>query len=449
MTFAVIEINDSRLQISEGGDLLCTNSGYANFSSATPVFGADAETQAKLEPLKTTNSFWQHLSNRPAGRGITKTSAELAWLQLLDLWKQARPRSQKAVFVTPASFREDQLGILLGIAEHCPFEPLAVVDSALAAGVGKNLDLTALSAKETCLYVDIQLHSTLLTQIERKKDRLQRSHFVSLPIGITDLKDNLIKAVSRQFIRETRFDPLHEASTEQQLYNILDSWEDDRRRGRAKKHVSIRLGRQEHSLTIAEDRMQSLLAEIMTDYTCELAQHLSADSRYLVANGFLPWRELLPEKLTQDADYLGEQTVAAGVLRMANSILRHSSGVPMVTHFDCSESVPVATEGLSPSQKENVPSEESGRPPTHLLLQNQAFRLNKPLEIHLSNGQLSATGEGSPVARIVSQAGQILLAEGATRLTLNDSTAKVNSQLHTGDILAIEGRECRLIEVLN
>lgn len=449
MTFAVIEINDSGLRLSETGQATYVSSGYAHLAGSKMLFGAAAEARSKLEPFQTTNQFWQHLSNKQlSGLSVKKTSAEIAWMHLADLWSQTSRGTQEVVFVTPANFTPNHLSVLLGISGHCPFQPVAVVDSAIAALAGAQ-NLISSWADKDCFCLDIQLHQTLITQLKLKSDQCQRGHFISLPVGLVHLKDALIKNISKQFIEETRFDPLRQANTEQQLYNNLSLWLNNRHLNSSDKYLNLTLGQQEYSLTLATDRINSYLAEDMKSYTNDLKQNLGDNACLLVTRRFAPWRYLLPNQPEQSIHYLTQEAVELGVPLMADAIYSHEGGVPMVTHFARSSYLDHPS-SLSQEAHNRPPQPNKERhPPTHILIKNEAFPLTGTVKLALSDQGLLCADSGTLVASLLCREDQVLLTQPAEALTLNDTAARSNQILAAGDTLMIQNYQAKCIRVFS
>jgi hypothetical protein len=69
--------------------------------------------------------------------------------------------------------------------------------------------------------VDIHLHRSEVTCLKRE-DRLIRKDSLSLEgSGISRLYKEWVNTIAEEFVRNTRFDPLHQAASEQELYNRL------------------------------------------------------------------------------------------------------------------------------------------------------------------------------------------------------------------------------------
>ena len=75
------------------------------------------------------------------------------------------------------------------------------------------------------LHLDLELHQAILTVLEYaggERSGLKRSRYeIALRHGVLDMQQTLMQFIAETFIRKTRFDPLHDASTEQRLVDQL------------------------------------------------------------------------------------------------------------------------------------------------------------------------------------------------------------------------------------
>ncbi|HSF78275.1 MAG TPA: FHA domain-containing protein, partial [Steroidobacteraceae bacterium] len=110
-----------------------------------------------------------------------------------------------------------ELGLLAGIARAARIPVAGYVDLAVAA-------CASLDACETVLHLDLQLHQAVLTEL-RGTETLRRCRVESAPrAGLRAVQAAWAQLVSEAMVRRTRFDPLHQATTEQQLYDRLPAW---------------------------------------------------------------------------------------------------------------------------------------------------------------------------------------------------------------------------------
>jgi hypothetical protein len=216
MATAILDINDASISLWQEQQQLLRSPGYALLEGSSYSFGEAARSQARLHPQQVNHRFWSQLNVEtlvPAF-GDCRHSADLVHGHLLEIHGQGGEPEQ-LIITAPASLQHDQLALLLGIIEQCPFEATGLVDRAVAA---------AASSKVASYnwHIELQLHQALVTGIRCADNILSRDRVVPIPgSGWLAVQDSLAKAIADAFIRQTRFDPRRKAATEQALYDQL------------------------------------------------------------------------------------------------------------------------------------------------------------------------------------------------------------------------------------
>lgn len=215
MSIKIIELNDIAIQISDHSGLIQKTSGFLSTSDALTLFGDEAERSSRLMPTTTYSKFWQELSLDTIEnvKGF-RHFADMAYSQLMYISEQYE-FSDEVIFAVPSHFTGRQLAILLGLAEKTPLRVKGVVDLSAAA--------TALSfAEEKIVFVDLQLHQVVLSNLAVFDSGLELVSTAQIPgAGRQNFIDALMLAATNAFIQQCRFNPLHNAESEQQLYNEL------------------------------------------------------------------------------------------------------------------------------------------------------------------------------------------------------------------------------------
>src|SRR5690606_26351055 len=166
----IIELNDAGLRVGsldQPQELLHQSPGLAVLeSSGNLLLGAGAMAQTRLHPLQSNNIFWHRLSTEPLSfqSASYRHHADLAYSQLLAL-HQFIPQSERIIFALPATYTREQMALLLGIVDQCPFRAVSLVDSAVAAAVPH-------VQRRKSIHLDIQLHQCVLTEMELVEGQL-------------------------------------------------------------------------------------------------------------------------------------------------------------------------------------------------------------------------------------------------------------------------------------
>lgn len=239
MSLHALELNDHAILLGEGDALRAASPGFALARDKSLVFGESARAQSRLHPNESHSRFWQDLSLEPLAAGRlpdpkVRHLADLAYSQLLAIADEAQlaPDEKHDVIVNvPGSFSRQQLGILLGIAKQTPFNIVGLVDSALAAAAAFYAERPT-ATLSPLIVVQQQLHQTLLSLVIPEASRLRVESVVALPsTGSQNVIDSLMQLSTDLFIDQCRFNPQHDAPTEQLLYNALPSWLDAEAQG--------------------------------------------------------------------------------------------------------------------------------------------------------------------------------------------------------------------------
>lgn len=215
MAIACLDINDSNLQLWNGETRL-QSPGYALLEGSEYRFGSPARAAARLRPREVSTRYWWQLSTDPLqpALGPARHSADLVHAHLLNLHSEAGSPGE-LLLAAPGSMHKEQLALLLGIIQQCPFDAVGLVNRSVA--------LASLHAADGPLFhLEIQLHQSLLSELRAESGTVTFQRATALPgSGLLQLQERVVEAAATAFIRQTRFDPRRRAETEQQLYDAL------------------------------------------------------------------------------------------------------------------------------------------------------------------------------------------------------------------------------------
>lgn len=215
----LIELHDHNIRISSPQGLLGESPGFANTFEKPPVFGADALGLTRLHPQQSFNQFWFQLGLDPltSKNKLFRHQADLAFRHLESITKQYELDGD-TVFAVPSHYSANQLATLLGLVKHCSINATGLVDLALLA-------LANLEEHQHALFMDVQLHQTVLTLVTKEQGEIIRQTVLPIPsTGLLSLHDAWANTITDGFIKQSRFDPLHNADTEQYIYSELGGW---------------------------------------------------------------------------------------------------------------------------------------------------------------------------------------------------------------------------------
>lgn len=430
MSIALLDINDSNLQLWYGSDHL-QSPGYALLLDKQYRFGNQARAAARLQPRDINTRFWWQLSTealQPA-LGPARHTGDLVHAQLQELHREGG-QPQEILMAVSGSMQRDQLALLLGIVQQCPFAAVGLVNRSVALG-----SLYGVSGR--LFHLEVQLHQSVITELGQSNGEIQLKRTLPLPgAGLLQVQEKLVEIISTAFIRQTRFDPRRKALTEQHLYDALpDALRALGREGETNIEVNgyrARINRAE--LQDAGTRLFESAQNAMGSLKPE--DHVIADP----VAGLLPGlAERLPGLQLLEAD-----SVRSALEQQLDSLVQRNQALSFVTALPSLAAAAPAPqpqrEVVTPSP---VPPPAAPAPPVEV----------KPAATHLLQGSLAvplatagtALGQGWDIFHVAT--GWQLRGSGPAVL-VNNSPLQPDQLLGGGDSLRIgDGPELQLIEV--
>ena len=116
--------------------------------------------------------------------------------------------------VVPANYRDAHLQLLLGVAKANQLEITSLISK--PAWCTRQARLAA----SKVVHVDVQMHQTVVSTVSISDTEvvLENAKVVA-EVSLVNMQEALLQSLQACFIREDRFDPLHDAGTEQQLFD--------------------------------------------------------------------------------------------------------------------------------------------------------------------------------------------------------------------------------------
>ncbi|MEM8498807.1 MAG: hypothetical protein AAF542_12345 [Pseudomonadota bacterium] len=212
---AAIEINDIEFSIWQG-DQRTSVPAYALLENSGLLFGEQAKKRARLQPLQINNRFVQQLTmvETPELNPYARHHADLAY-RFLQFAHQQTKGMERCVFIVPPNYDEQHMAVLLGVAKQCAFDAVGLLDQTVAVASHAVHSLPG-------VFCDLQLHQMVIGGFDIDGDHVQRTTTLSLDgFGLLDLHERWVRIIADAFIQQCRFDPLHDAAVEQQLWDLL------------------------------------------------------------------------------------------------------------------------------------------------------------------------------------------------------------------------------------
>lgn len=429
MAAAVIELNDHELRIAKDGKIVARSPGCAIVQGTEIKIGDAACQQAHLHPRDYHNRFWYQLDQAALRRSsrAARHHADLAFKHLEHVHKAAGSPTLM-VFAIPGGYSKEQLALLLGIAEACKIKTVALVDAAVAASANS-------VAPGLYRHIEIQLHRAVITELVIDEN-VNRTNVETIDgAGFDKLMSRFVAFVADQFLAQSRFDPLHQANTEQLLYNEMPKWlKLLHSRREIKVHIEFRGSRFEARIS------KSDIVTVAERTYRDIHDRIAAHDRCLIGNRLAAMPGFVESRTNQFV--LTETAVFDGCAELAERQVDIKGGVGLLTQLKAANA---PTIGSVTESAETAPQTfpTSTGAPTHVLSGTSAY------EITAAPLYLSATGEAAraPTSGAVahlrrSGTATHLVAENGARLRLNGRPAGADTPLRPGDEITVEGAAC-------
>jgi hypothetical protein len=373
MAYVAIELADAGVLAARGETLSAPSPGIALLEPAGAIVGRAAVAQARLKPVYVADRFWADLSRDPMPRAAARarSHADLAHAHLSQLWAEVAEPGDAALFAVPGDIRGSALGLLAGVAGAAGIEVRGWIDAAVAACAALP------SSRETVLHIDIGLHEGLLTVLEGESTLRRRRVDVAPRVGLKPLYAAWGQLIAEALVRRTRFDPLHQAATEQQLFDRLPAWlgalamaDEVEVEVEASAGVFGATLRREQFTFVAESWYSQLLDLVHAGRRAGTAATIALSSR----------AALLPGFAARCAGIADAEVVSLADGASARGALQHAAVIAAGTQPSLLVELPRAVPAARPARAHAA----SGEAPTHVLHAGRAQAiLAEPLYIGL------------------------------------------------------------------
>jgi hypothetical protein len=456
-----LELTDSGLLLArrrgEESEVLTEAPGFAVLEDDATRTGGEAAGRVRLRPLLAHTNFWRGLSTEPLTRPsrLARTTADVAFAQAQAILGARKSEGESVLLAVPAGYSREQLALLLGVINETGVPVAGLVDAALAA-------CSLEPAPARVLHLDLELHQAILTVLEYaggERAGLKRSRYeIALRHGVLDIQQTLMQFIAETFIRKTRFDPLHDASTEQRLVDQLPTWLGQLR---DQEQIAISMQFGDRPLEIEIERAQ-LIAAVERHYVelLRLVQgarvagmqiELRLSSRIAAFPG-------LVDRLATLRDCEIRQLPSGAA---AFGILQHEALISRPDALALAYHLPIARAAGGAAAAAEPDATPAPLRPTHLLFQGRAWRISdQPLVIGWSVGTdrrgltlpSAAPGLSRTHCTVVRRNGAVMVEDHSTYGSyVNEERVAGRTALTVGDRLRLgsPGVTLELIQLVN
>lgn len=401
----LLELNDLGVRCYRDGEQLHQSPGIA-IAQSDVLLGEQAWQKSRLDPQHTHNEFWSKLNtialNSPHPK--VRHHGDLAYLHLLHIQSQLpfNFENQSVIYSLPSAMGRESLGLLLGISQQCGLKTVGLVDHALAS-------MRPYGQLSRFFHLEMHMNFSVLTRLERVDNQLQRQDITLLKAqGWLQLHTKMLQFLSEQFIQKTRFNPRHEAQSEQQLFNSISLWMEQ-----ALSQTQVHCEIQGHQIDVNSESLKAAIRNALP----QVSDTLSTHSNLYTGDRLSRW---LPAfNLNESVIPLSEEQHSAAMASLSHHIEAHPEGVRLITSLPCDE--------LSPTRR------PQGVLATHLLWRHSAYSLSGLYSLN-KRGEI-ITGESADAALTIQQ-GRIQSRKNT--VSINHRPLE-NQSLRAGDQIHIDG----------
>lgn len=213
-----IDLYGSGVRVTDGTNVLADCRSFALIESDKSIIvGEQAEHLAHIRPRECSTLFWDQLTEN-SNTKLVISNAEIAYRHLEHVWSLAECSDQLVILITPATLNKNELGLLLGLCKKLLINVVGIVCNA-------SLAMQQPLSECKAVYLDLQQKNLVLTELKQNEEGItlkQPSRILNY--GLQNFIQNSANTISKQFVSETRFDPLHSAEHEQQFFDKLPLW---------------------------------------------------------------------------------------------------------------------------------------------------------------------------------------------------------------------------------
>ena len=442
MTILGIDLNDAAITVVGGSRELVAAPGYALARDGEMLFGVEAWQQARLHPRQSMNQYWREFSEQPLGGTLKDqaSSADLVHAQLAQISEDFPADLEGLIFAVPAYWTPAQLGLLLGIAQELAIPVRGLVDSAVAATrreyPGREL-----------LHLDMSLHDVVVSRILQDGRSSLGDRWAMDHVGVVTMERVCAEYIAEHFVESTRFDPLHDARSEQFLYDNLYAWLAQLSR-QARLDLSIEFGGNEFSTAIDRMKLQERLVGRFSPVIQQMRSLLNAGTPFAIQvdQRLAKFPGLVENiaRLSQVAVFVLEPAAAAwGALRRAGQLGEPGAGISLTTALQWDQTATPFDDVSGVTLPDDAGVRDR---PTHLLYDGRAYQLGRQtfyIGTELSSGEFGVrVPEGSGVSRRhcsirIGGHGVELVDHSRYGTRLNGHLIEGSAVLHIGDVVRI------------
>jgi hypothetical protein len=215
MNVFAMELDDRAVSLARDGRVVKSAPSAVFDATAGNPAGTNAWRELRSRPRATST---RHLGAVLTQRGLSTRAEALVEAELkARLAEQPLVDGERIWVATPARAEAAGLTALFGVTHRLGLPVDGFIDSAAVT-------TAALDSERNAVVLELGLHHAAATAVDREAAQARRRRTVLTERGgLIDLYQLWLDLVSTTMVKRTRFDPLHDAATEQQLFDAIPS----------------------------------------------------------------------------------------------------------------------------------------------------------------------------------------------------------------------------------
>jgi hypothetical protein len=423
VTVSIIELNDHEVRVATDDSIVVRSPAAATVTHSTIDVGLAAYHQAHLQPRETYQKFWYEL-NQTTLRNSSRSArhhADLAYLHLQQILNEAG-KPEEVIIAIPGGFSHDQIALLLGIAQACDVNVIGIADAAVA-------EAASCVAPGKYQHIEMQQYRTVVTNLSVDdvvtRDRLD----VLEGIGTANVAKLVAEFIADQFLLQSRFDPLHQANTEQLLFNEIPNWlQLLRDRSEVDLHIDFRRTRFNARIK------QSAVIDLLEPMYVEIRERLLDVDCCLIGSRLAKLPGL--RTLEREVFFVPESAVFTGCKNIQSPTMEDTSGHHLLTRLPATETPSIGLSNITSMDRE---SNEPIRRATHILCRSMAFLISPASRYFSQSGKSSTVADEDSMIQIWRDSTTARFRRcNAARIQKNGIPADVETEMALGDRITID-----------
>lgn len=450
-----LSLDDRALAVARDGTVLSVAPSIVRRAGESGAIGGAASDCVRSRPADVSARHWSDIA---AASAATPAALPLAAAELRSRLRDAGAGDGKLLAVDAAwiavgaAFTPRALSGVLGVAQSLALPVRGFVDAAVAAA-------RPLGLAKPAIVLEIGLYHVAATAVECGASVRRRRSIVSHGSGLLDLYQSWLDVVSAAMVLRTRFDPLHDASVEQRLFDALPALAAQAEAAGVASVVLDGPAGERHEVEVARDQLAAAAAPRYRELERCLHELRRAGSPVaLIVPAAVLTLAGLRARLESLSDCelieLPEGWAAAAASQLADDLAPAGAPVRLLRRLDATSAAPA---GDAPRREHIGQRGDRAADPTHVLHAGRALALTadgltvgrdgNSADIAVSAGAAGVSRRHCTLRR--GRDGVELIDHSRYGSWVNDERVSGRVRLHAGDRLRIgePGIELALIAV--